>query len=140
MEMRIPVMMVGAAAGRMTRNALRTGLTSSVRDVQPLSAYRHDAESGVDQHRPQGTDEDHEDRSSARNPDRVERERHPREGRDRLQHLDERIESFVHERRHADQEAQGDGHQRRQGEANQHPPDRYYASWMPMPWSLVPRT
>src|SRR5262249_7189759 len=29
-EMRMPVMMVGAAAGRMTRNALRSGPTSSV--------------------------------------------------------------------------------------------------------------
>src|SRR5450830_835986 len=30
MEMRIPVRMVGAAAGRITRKALRSGLTSSV--------------------------------------------------------------------------------------------------------------
>jgi hypothetical protein len=30
-EMRMPVRMVGAAAGRITRKALRSGLTSSVR-------------------------------------------------------------------------------------------------------------
>ncbi|MNP26501.1 hypothetical protein D3C76_1193590 [compost metagenome] len=31
MEMRMPVMIVGAAAGRITRKALRSGLTSSTR-------------------------------------------------------------------------------------------------------------
>jgi len=31
MEMRMPVMMVGAAAGKITVNALRSGFTSSVR-------------------------------------------------------------------------------------------------------------
>ena len=37
MEMRMPVRMVGAAAGRMTWKALRSGLTSSVRATSSQS-------------------------------------------------------------------------------------------------------
>ena len=78
------------------------------RDVEPFLAHAGDAERGVDQHRPERADEDHEDRREAGILDGVERERHPGERRDRLQHLDERIERAAHQRRHADQEADRD--------------------------------
>ena len=118
MLMRMPVRMVGAAAGRITSKALRSGFTSSVRATFSHSRRtRGHAERGVDQHRPDRADEDHEDARDRRVLDRVERERHPGERRDRLQHLDERIERAVDQRRHADQEAERDRDQRREAEA-----------------------
>ena len=46
--------------------------------------------------------------------DGVERQRHPGERRDRLQHLDERIECLAHQGRHADQEAERNGNEHRE--------------------------
>ncbi len=86
--------------------------SSVLGDVDPVLAHRRDAERRVEQHRPHRADEDHEDRAKPGILDRVERQRHPGERRDRLHDLDERIERPVHQRRHADQEAErhGDDH------------------------------
>ena len=46
--------------------------------------------------------------------DGVERKRHPGQRRDRLQHLDERIERLADQRRHADQEAERDRDEHRE--------------------------
>src|ERR687887_274099 len=94
------------------------------RDVEPFPAYGSDAKCRVDKHRPQRADEDHEDRGQARILDGLERKRHPGERRDRLEHLDERVERAAHQRRHADQEADRDRHQNRQQIAGADPRDR----------------
>ena len=39
MEMRMPARMVGAAAGRITRKAFRSGFTSSVRETSSQSFF-----------------------------------------------------------------------------------------------------
>ncbi len=78
------------------------------RDVDPLLAHGGDAERGVEQHRPYRADEDDEDRRDRGILDGVERQRHPGQRRDRLQHLDERIERLADQGRHADQEAERD--------------------------------
>ena len=110
--------MVGAAAGRMTFQAVRSGRDfQRAGDVEPFAADAGDAEGGVDQHRPDRADEDDEDRGEAGVLDGVERERHPGQRRDRLENLDERIERALEQRRHADQEAGRDRHQRREQEA-----------------------
>ena len=111
----MPVMMVGAAAGRITGNALRSGPTSSVRATLShsrltpatpnavLISIGHSEQMKMTKIAPR-----------SRVLDREERERHPGERRDRLQHLDERIERAVHQRRHADQEA--DRHRDQRGQ------------------------
>ena len=117
--------MVGAAAGRMMVKARRNVPTSRVLATLSHSApHRSDAERGVDHHRPQRADEDHEDRRQPGILDGVERKRHPGERRDRLQHLDERIERLAHQRRHADQKADRDREQHRQQIAGRHARDR----------------
>ena len=55
--------------------------------------------------------------------DGVERKRHPGERRDRLQHLDERIERLVDQGRHADQEAERDRDDHREQIAQSHARD-----------------
>ena len=117
--------MVGAAAGRMTLKAVRQRPDlERARHVQPFAPHARHAERGVDQHRPDRADEDHEDRGDGAVLDGVERERHPGERRHRLQDLDEGIERAIDQRRHADQEAERHGHQRRQAEAQQHAAQR----------------
>ena len=87
----MPVRMVGAAAGRITWKALRSGFTSSVlRDVEPLAAHAGTPNAvliSIGQTEQMKITKMPRDR---RVLDRVERERHPGERRDRLQHLDER--------------------------------------------------
>ena len=63
MEIRMPVMMVGAAAGRMTlKGRAQSPDFKGSCDVQPLAiAPSRDTERGIDQHRPYGTDKDHKD-------------------------------------------------------------------------------
>jgi len=62
-DMRMPVRMVGAAAGRMMVKARRKSADlERARDVEPFLAHGRNAEGGVDQHRPERADEDHEDR------------------------------------------------------------------------------
>src|SRR5258706_7986486 len=80
-----------------------------LRHVQPVAAHRGHAVGGVDQHRPYRADEDHEHPRDRRVLDGVERDRHPREGRDGLEDLDEGIERPVDQGRHADDEAEGHG-------------------------------
>ena len=60
------------------------------RDVDPFLPHVGGADGGIDEHRPQRADEDDEDRRDAAVAERVERERHPGERRDRPQHLNER--------------------------------------------------
>src|SRR5271156_5775012 len=62
------------------------------RDVDPFLAHGSDTEGCIEQHRPDRADEDHKDRRQAGILDRIKGERHPGERRDRLQHLDERVE------------------------------------------------
>ena len=96
MLMRMPVRMVGAAAGRITSKALRSGAhLQRAGHVEPLAPHAGHAEGGVDQHRPHRADEDHEDAADRRVLDRVERQRHPGQRRDGLEHLDERVERAV---------------------------------------------
>src|SRR5919198_3022403 len=94
------------------------------RDVEPFPAYGSDAKCRVDQHRPQRADEDHEDRGQARILDGVERKRHPGERRDRLEHLDERVERPAHQRRHADEKADRNRHRHGDEVADHHSRDR----------------
>ena len=54
----------------------------------------------------------------------VERQRHPGERRDRFHDLDEGIERAAHQRRHADEKAEGNGHGHGQQIADQDPGDR----------------
>jgi hypothetical protein len=79
------------------------------RHVDPLLAHGSDTEGGIEQHRPDRADEDHEDRRQAGVLDGVERERHPGERRNGFENLDERIERAADQGRHPDQEAQGNG-------------------------------
>src|SRR3989344_4112117 len=81
------------------------------RHVEPVAPHAGHAEGRVDQHRPDRADEDHEDARGGRVLDGVERQRHPRQRRDGLEHLDERVERAVHQGRHADGKAQRDGDQ-----------------------------
>jgi hypothetical protein len=100
----------------MTRNALAQRIDlQRARDVEPVAAHVGDAVRGVDQHRPQRTDEDDEDRRGRRVLDGVERERHPRQRRDRFQHLHVGIDRLVEHARVADHEAERNRHRRRQG-------------------------
>src|SRR6516164_5718661 len=55
------------------------------RDIEPLAPHRRDPEGGVDQHRPERTDEDDEDRREARVLDGIKGKRHPGERRDWLE-------------------------------------------------------
>src|SRR6267154_2342475 len=92
-----------------------------LRHVQPVAAHRGHAIGGVDQHRPDRADENHEHARNRRVLDGVERDRHPREGRDGLQDLDERIERPVGHGRHADDEAERHGEENRQEVAKADP-------------------
>src|SRR5882762_10514701 len=92
-----------------------------LRHVQPVAAHRGHAVGGVDQHRPDRADEDHEHAGDRGVLDGVERDRHPGEGRDGLQDLDEGIERPVDQGRHADDEAERHGEENREEVAQADP-------------------
>jgi hypothetical protein len=121
----MPVRMVGAAGRQDHQEGLAQRIHfQRARDVDPVAAHRGDAEGGVDQHRPDRADEDDEDARDVRVLQAVERQRHPRQRRDGLQHLDEGIEARYssgdmpimkptgRRHQHGQQEAQRDAAQR----------------------------
>mmetsp|Transcript_27891 Transcript_27891/g.52158 ORF Transcript_27891/g.52158 Transcript_27891/m.52158 type:complete len:723 (+) Transcript_27891:518-2686(+) len=92
--------------------------------VDPVLAHTGHTEGGVDEHRPDRADEDHEDRACLGILDNEQGERHPCQRRDRAQHLDEGVERLVGDLAHADQEAERNGHERGKDIARQHAVNR----------------
>ena len=92
MEIRMPVMIVGAAAGSTTNNALRTGLSSKVLATSSQSLRTADTPKAVfHEHGPDRTDEDHKNRRDVAVLQGEQGQRHPGQRGDGLEHLNEGV-------------------------------------------------
>ncbi len=121
MPMRRPVKMYGAADGIMIFQKNSSWLSrSTARDVAIILRDVADADGGVDDHRPDRGDEDHEDRRRPAVAERGERDRQPGERRHGAQHLEDRIEPAHRPDRLADQRAEQDADDGCEAEADRH--------------------